>query len=295
MEKTAILVLGAHAPRILDRAVGMLDDPRIDIFFHLDAKTDWGWYRDRCPALERVTVVEPRIDVFWGGFTMIEAELILLRRALADPAIGRVVLVSDDAVPVRRADAIHQSLVETPDRLGLEISEQAQGWYDGFFLPDTRFTALRQMDVNLRYFTDADWENIRALEEFRQRGKQKLAVHFGRQWWSMGRDTAETLLRRIDEDDHLRESFRYSLFSDETFFPTIYRLCFPDTVIPDVPMFADYSGFPVPWNYGGPWELENVRLQPGHLFLRKVRPDSLNVVDEIESWLSRPTDAAQEP
>ena len=286
MKKIAILVIGANAPKILGRVLDHFDDPRFRFFLHVDAKIDISPYTRDVRNLDRITMIQPRLPVFWGGFSMIEAELALIKAALADPSVQRLALWSDDTAPLRGPDETYQALMDAPDRIATDVLPYVQNWYNQFYFADSRFTNPLKMDVQKRNFELVDWENIKRLQCLVERGKKPLEnVYFSRQWWALGRASAEAILHYADEDEHLVESFRFSLFPDETFFPTLFRLCFPETKVPDVPMYADYDRWPVPWVFGKRNELPSVKLISDRLFVRKLSPDAINLVDVLaESW-----------
>ncbi|HEY0419656.1 MAG TPA: beta-1,6-N-acetylglucosaminyltransferase, partial [Acetobacteraceae bacterium] len=80
----------------------------------MDAKTDLATLAEaalRLPAHARL--VAPRIPVFWGGWSMMRATLALIEAALAEADYERLVLLSGDSLPVRDADAIEATLLES--------------------------------------------------------------------------------------------------------------------------------------------------------------------------------------
>ena len=284
MNKVAILVIGAKAPKVLGRVLDLFDDVRFRFFLHVDAKINLDAYRKELGHDDRLTLIEPRIPVFWGGYSMIEVELALLREALADPDVVNLVLWSDDTAPLRAAEEIYQSLMKAPDRISNEVRDYTQEWYTKFYFGDSNFTSfVKHMDP--RDFGTTDWENLKRLQLFTQRGKKDLKkVFFSRQWWSLSRDSATTILRYIQQDEHLVDSFRYSLFPDEIFFATLYQLCGLKADVSEVPMFADYERPPVPFIYTWPRDLPDPRkVPPKYLFFRKIWPWSTDLVDRMAS------------
>jgi hypothetical protein len=186
-KKIAMLVIGSAAPRIIDRVSAFFDEKRFKFFLHVDAKTDLTAYMSNLSNPEKFTLVEDRVAVFWGGFSMVEAELSLIRRALADPEISHFILISDDTAPLRSPDAIYRSIVNVPDRMGNLRNGWREGWYYGFFYPDSTFSSLRPMGLHEeRQVKPIDGKMIVRLEMLRARGKKSVpAVCFGRQWWAL--------------------------------------------------------------------------------------------------------------
>jgi hypothetical protein len=73
----AVLVLAHANPGVFERLVRALSHPSIAIFCHIDAKADLAAFRT--PSCAGVVFLEERVDINWGGYSMIEAELALFR------------------------------------------------------------------------------------------------------------------------------------------------------------------------------------------------------------------------
>ena len=55
--------------------VGLLDDPRNDIYLHLDAKVDVGAFRDLRPVRAGFALVKERVNANWGAQSLVRAEM----------------------------------------------------------------------------------------------------------------------------------------------------------------------------------------------------------------------------
>jgi len=286
MNKVGILVLGAFAPLILDEVLALFDASRFRIFLHIDAKQDLPDYVSKLRHLDRVVLIQQRVAVFWGGFSMVEAEIALMEAAVQYPDVSNLILVSDDSVPLVSPDAIYEALITIPDRITCVPNGRPRQWYERFFYSDSKFSYLRIGSMEERYFTEKDSGNIQRMEALRKKGKKNLPIfYFGRQWWALGRPSALEILAYIESDEHFVESFRFSLFPDELFFPTAYRMCFPDHKTPEIPTYADY-GRPVhPWIFTSSQEIRDTKFGSEHLFVRKIKPSLPNIVRELaEGW-----------
>ena len=278
MDRIGLLVLGSQAPLILDAVLDGLDDARFRVFLHVDAKLPLEHYTRPLRNLARITLVEPRTKVFWGGFSMIEAETTLIRAALADPSIRTFTMLSDDAAPVRRADVLYTALRDGPNRMSFDLRDDVQPWYRGFYCPDAEFSMYRDRAWQERTVSETDLDTLRRLVALRERGKKPLdRVFFSRQWWSLDRPTLESILRVMDEDTHLTESFRFSVMSDELMFATIFQLLHPGRVTLGVPMCMHFT--PHCRTFHTPAELAELRVQPDHLFARKLHPERTELVE----------------
>ena len=81
--KIAYLMLVHNNPHLQKRAIEMLSSDGCGFFIHVDAKSDIRPFSGICG--EHVTFVEPRIPVYWGEFSIVEATMRLMRRALDCP------------------------------------------------------------------------------------------------------------------------------------------------------------------------------------------------------------------
>ena len=287
MPRIGVLVLCYAAPLIIDRVVGLLGTEHFRYFLHVDAKLDLGAYQRQMRAAHEVTWVEPRLGVFWGGYTMIEAELSLARAALADQALEAFILISDDSAPLLPASRIVQALTEAPDRITCDARKPDHVFYRNFYYVDSKFTSLRHVVMAERAFTEADSQAIQRLERLRSQGKKSLsALHVGRQWWSFGRDSLSRIVSLIDGDAHLADSFRFSFIPDEMFIQTAYKLCCPDRPHRDIPVYADFRRkVKLPWVFSSADEIAAAEPGEAFLFVRKVKADCPHVVADIaEGW-----------
>lgn len=96
----AYLVLAHEANEQLFRLINaLLADKRSRVYLHLDAKLlDLGW--TEVFGDPRLVVLPSRLGVNWGGYSVVKATLLLLRRALADSPNRQFVLLSGACFPL---------------------------------------------------------------------------------------------------------------------------------------------------------------------------------------------------
>lgn len=286
MGSAALLVLGHAAPAVLARTLDRFRHPALRVFLHIDAKTDAAAYARHLPRDARLTPIENRAPVYWGGWGMVEAELHLIRAALADPGIEYLALISDDTVPLRPPEETIAALAAAPDRLGFARTPFARQCYERLYFVDAACVSLRPLPAAARAITPEALAAMARLKRLAARGKKPIEqVCFGRQWWALARGTAAALLRTADQNEHLVESFRFSLFPDEIFFPTLHLLCFGEQALPDVPMFARLERGKPPRVFRSLPEIAAEAIAPDNLFLRKIAPDHPTLIDAIaDRW-----------
>lgn len=162
--RAAILVL-AHRVAALQCLLDALDG-RFAVFVHLDAETDAAGLR--LPGFARL--VEPRIAVHWGGWSMMAATLALMRAARGHAVMA---LVSGDSLPAVPLDALEAALLDGgPDRVDLiEVAD------DPSLAGQPREAAVARhgWEQPWRFHNFVHWDD-RLLNPF---GAAEAASHFG--------------------------------------------------------------------------------------------------------------------
>ena len=106
-EKHAYLILAHAHLRQLRTLLSLLDDPRNDIYIHIDRKAPFSAKDlEGCCVHSRVHFIEPRFSIHWGGPHMMLATLALLKAATATPH-AYYHLISGQDLPIKDQDAIH--------------------------------------------------------------------------------------------------------------------------------------------------------------------------------------------
>ena len=107
----AYLVAAHNNPQVLKRAIGMLSYEDCAFFIHIDQKSnieEFSGIRG-----ENILFSEKRIPVYWGGFSQVQATLLLLRQALESPQnYDYFVLLSGSDYPLRSGKYINTFLQE---------------------------------------------------------------------------------------------------------------------------------------------------------------------------------------
>lgn len=86
MKKQAFLIMAHGQFELLCKLICSLDSEYSDIFLHLDKK--WVLSKEQINLISKIVVksdifITDRINVMWGGYSQIKAELILLKKAIS--------------------------------------------------------------------------------------------------------------------------------------------------------------------------------------------------------------------
>lgn len=280
--RIAYLVLCARAPEIFGRAVRALHDARDGIFAHVDSKIAQQPFEEAAAGCGVHFVME-RIDVTWGTFRMIEAELALIRAAREAGRFDWFVFLSDDSFPLRPVATIRAAVLA--GRVG--VPARAMQPKDRYFLDryeQFHFFGTRSAREGRRGYDAADAPALRELAAFMEtQGKKPVRLHHGSQWVVLSAADVEAILE-ADADAHLRRSFVYSMIPDEHYFHTILAARPGFVARPDA-MYFDWSVTPGPRVFHAPAETLDA-LWSRRLFVRKIAPDGLSVVDFLEAEIA---------
>lgn len=108
MQKHAYLILAHANPGQLRKLLALLDDPRNDIFVHIDKKAPFGPKDlEGCCKASGLSFVEKPFAVHWGGVSIMRAELALLKTATKSGSYAYYHLLSGMDLPIKSQDEIH--------------------------------------------------------------------------------------------------------------------------------------------------------------------------------------------
>lgn len=103
MDKQAFLIMAHSQFNLLCKLISKLDSEYVDIFLHLDKK--WSLTDEQINYLREIPVMSQiyftkRINVMWGGYSQIEAELALIKMATATSSYNYYHLITGQDYPI---------------------------------------------------------------------------------------------------------------------------------------------------------------------------------------------------
>lgn len=269
--QTAILIL-AHRPAALACLLRLLDHRalanRFRLFIHIDAKTDYLAAGLRLPP--QVTLITPRLPVYWGGWSMMRATLALIEAARGHQ---RMILISGDALPVRPLSEIDR-LMSDMDTEYIELLEvqddptlvgadpqraiERYGWvqpwrrYNHVFWDHPLLNPMHAGAAAARYGVapaSMDWIRGEAehlvreiLAEIPPRAPIFERFYYGSQWWALTGATIEAMLPALRDPD-IQRYFKHMQVPDEHMIQTILgnaKHLLTGVKRLGTPMFADH-------------------------------------------------------
>lgn len=129
MQKHAYMIIAHNEFDLLEILVRLLDDPRNDIYVHIDAKVknfDFKTFQ-ALTQYSRLRFTPRRISATWGDFSLVNTELLLLQTAVAgeDPAqpYAYYHLISGVDLPIKSNDDIHAFFEKNAGKEFVHFSE----------------------------------------------------------------------------------------------------------------------------------------------------------------------------
>ncbi len=209
-DRFAVLVLAHHQPGVLASFVDSLRHPSIDVFVHIDAKSDIAPFLAAVPERDGVSYLQNRRRVSWGGLSVVQATLDLVAAARAT---GR---------PYRRF-ALHSGA----DLRIAPLDDVIAAWSS-----DTEFmridwhlsgrSAERAHVVRRRHFLE-NRSSIGARLSGRvpRRVDSTIPLLQGSTWWALTAGAIETTDRFLYEHPKWLRFHRHTLCPDEVVFHSI--------------------------------------------------------------------------
>ena len=110
MDKHAYLIIAHRCDDTFKTLLKMLDDSRNDIYIHMDKKNTQYEESYSSFVVNSKVIHTIRTNVTWGGYSQINAELLLLEEAIKNEEYKYLHLISGQDLPIKSQDYIHDYL-----------------------------------------------------------------------------------------------------------------------------------------------------------------------------------------
>lgn len=218
----AVLIIAHNQFELLKKLILALDDERNDIFVHIDAKVkDFDF--DSFKSLPKYSEIHftDRVNVTWGDFSQVKAEMILLKAAVENQNENKKYsyfhLISGCDLPIKSNNEIHDSFNNNNGKEFIhftanDVTAQSIGRirYYHFFRNKRNFVRKA-----LSYFV-LQIEKLLGVNRLKKEG---IMVQKGCNWFSITGDFAQYIVENMDK---WKTVFKYSYCADELFIQTIF-------------------------------------------------------------------------
>lgn len=291
--RIAYLMLVHSNPQLQKRVIETLSSDGCGFFIHVDAKSDIRQFSGI--GGEHVTFAEPRIPVYWGEFSQVQATMLLIRQALSRSAnYDYLVLLQGADYPLRSSSYIRAFFAENR---GAEFLSMVKMPAPGY--PLSKINKLEYPSVKrLLSLTARALGKVGLARRDYRKHLAGLQAYAGDASWALSREACAYLLKFTAQNPHVEQYFQNTESSDEMFFHTILgNSRFRDRARRAL-LYRDY-----PPNLHHPGLLAENHVQffesqervwiedewgSGEmLFARKFSDQTLSVIDRIDEMIRR--------
>lgn len=282
----AYLIMAHNNFQVLDKLISLLDDPRNDIYVHLDKKAKnirTNEFRTKNSGLYFIK----KIKIHWGGFSQIKCELLLLKAAYKKN-YDYYHLLSGVDLPIKTQDYIHEFFNKNK---GKEFIHFDQYQYDTtnnekimfyHFLQDTPAYKIKNyIRIKLLNFQKLIGINrIKYIDSEFQKGAN---------WFSISDNFAGYILSK---EKWIKKVFKFTRCADEIFIQTLAWNSIYRENLYNKEFNNNYLSCMryIDWNRGNPyiWRNEdfNKLINSEYLFARKFDYDTdKEIINRIYDFL----------
>lgn len=285
--KIAYLITAYNNYEQLKRLVDSLNDSKENLFFiHIDQKSPM----PSCfNGYNNVSFVKRR-KVWWGGWSHLDAILVLIRAALK-VNFDYYVLLSGVDYPVRPNSFLYNKLKKGGEYINIIKGFQSHKSESRvkYFHFDS-FDRRNKKSYRTKFFSFLE----KKLRNFYIKKKYPFPqIYHGSTWWALTHDTVVYIDKFIKENPGYAEFFKSSWCPEESFIPTIlgnsglkvtYRnnLTFTDWSSNPAPALIDESHLVL---FSNQEEFDSVYGKYTPFFARKFNDNSLAIINRIEDQL----------
>ncbi len=219
----AYLILAHTDPPQLHRLINALDGEHASFFIHIDKKVAISPFVRMLGSRKNVRFLGRRQRITWGGFSVVQATLSLMREALNDASIcDYFVLLSGQDYPIKSNKFLLDHLDKHRGREFINYvrirGKPFLEWKINMFWPNERFVINRILHRTRRLML------LRSVQMFLfRRGGFPVGYEpcIGAQWWALTRECVRYILCFVEKCNYFLDFYRYVHSPDEGFFHTI--------------------------------------------------------------------------
>ncbi|MEG1641540.1 MAG: beta-1,6-N-acetylglucosaminyltransferase [Synergistaceae bacterium] len=284
MDKHAYLIIAHNQFELLYRLLELIDDNRNDIFIHIDKKTKDVDFKKIASHVKKASLFfTERTSVWWGGYSQINAELLLLKKATETATYSYYHLVSGIDLPIKTQDYIHEFFAQQNGKefVGYddtEIKNFSIKKRVRFYHP---FQDITGRTKSIYYYLE---ELIIAIQKIfhtnRQKGNNTL-FQKGCNWFSI---TDKLARYTVSKEEEIKKTYKFTKCCDEIFLQTlVWNSEFKNNIYAIPTSASDDTGSAdtmryIDWKRGTPYTFKDGDLDEimasDMLFARKFNIDT---------------------
>lgn len=226
--KQAILVQCHKNPKQVNLLLDALDDPNLDIYVHIDKKSNIG---SEIKTGKQIHILpdEYRVDVGWAVFSQVEATLNLMRYAATWGEYGHYLLCSGQDYPLVKASELSDFLNKNADFNFVQIwaSKKGGGYTNNYdkrteiYYPYSVLGNTLPKRIAKRALVELTGGYNRTWPIFRRKQLENVDFYFGSQWVCISGEMEKWVEEYIKNHQEFIEFYRHTNCPDESFFQTL--------------------------------------------------------------------------
>jgi len=225
--KFAYLILAHDKPNQLRQLISTLTNKNDIIFIHIDAKSYIDVFKSALSEFsDNVIFIKKRVQVKWGGFSMIEATFELFDEYLKSGFNADYIhLLSNSCLPIVSRNVIDDFFIKNNGKNYIEYHD---------LLPNkpkfSRISKSWDIDESWKFLGDKRIFNI------------NIKYYDGSQWFSITHECLLFLYEDFSKKEYFYDFFKFSQIPDEMYFQTVLMNSdFKDTIVNNNLRYIDWS------------------------------------------------------
>lgn len=277
MGKHAYLIIAHNKFELLKNQIMLLQDPRNDIYVHLDKKVDINEFKRIIgeDILSQIIMVK-RVNVKWGGYSQIQSEMNLIKAAVKNEHYDYLHLLSGVDLPIKSQNYIHEFF---DSHQGNEFVDYDHGDNDKIGDVRCKYYYLLQNLHGRRdkcFLMRMDYWQVRLQKKLGINRTKNIREYMGKgpNWFSITSDFAKYV---VENEKIIKNHFYNSFCGDEVFLHTVLNMSpFRKKIYHNQRLYdmCFYTNFRcVDWERGNPYVFKDEDLEilvdSEYLFARK--------------------------
>lgn len=225
MKKHAYLIMAHNNFDLLQKELYLLDDERNDIFIHIDKKAK---NVDQAYITEKVkhsnVYFLPRISINWGGYSIAQCTVELLKKAIETDVYEYYHLLSGADLPLKTQDQIHDFFHEHKGMEFVSFDKAVPNEKDikrvkrYYLFQDIYGRNRKNIFYVFLFLVDKLSVKVQDILKVDRYKNSSIELQKGAEWFSITHEMASLVVKK---QKWIKKHFKYTRCCDEVFIQTI--------------------------------------------------------------------------
>lgn len=198
--------------RILEECVEILGQTN-DIYIHVDKKKDIFEFNN---LRNKAKFIQERVEVAWGGYSIIEATLKLLRET-QNKKYDYIFVISGECLPLKSDYEIKKFLKEKKGSEFIEKSDDIKFMKERLKYCYSNIFYKKNKNILEKIYTKISKGLLKKNKYYKELPK----IYGGANWFGITSQFRDYVFKFLDENENYKKAFYNSYCGDELFFQTI--------------------------------------------------------------------------